>query len=349
MEISTQLEIFEKSSIAFSMPKLVHVRENLYACVFSVMKILPARYIIEQGIKRGEIKSNTTIVATSSGTFALGVAMVCRELGLKFVIFGDPAIDEHLYRKLKLLGGEIVIVTNPSIPGSYQHLRLKALHQYLQDNPNSFWMRQYDNPDNSKSYEALGRLIVEKLGKNLVLVGSVGSGGSTGGTIRGMRTYHSGIPLIGVDTFNSVLFGQPNGIRQLRGLGNTLLPKNVSHSLYDEIHWVCASDAYHHTLELLEKACLFCGPTSGAAYQVAAYKAKSDPANQYVFIAPDEGYRYQDTVYNEAWRSQQDFYRPTTTLKPQQVDHPRDAVGTWCAFHWGRRTYEEVLELSYHE
>ena len=50
--------------------------------------------------------------------------------------------------------------------------------------------------------------------------------------------------LVGVDTFNSILFGLPVGKRLLRGLGNSLMPQNVDHKAYDVIHWVSAEVAF---------------------------------------------------------------------------------------------------------
>ena len=135
-------------------------------------------------------------------------------------------------------------------------------------------MRQYDNLDNYKSYAVVGEMILNVVGSMVNVVGTVGSGGSTAGIIKAIRLKNMNAKLIGVDTFNSVLFGQPDGKRILRGLGNSIMPNNLNHSCYDEIHWVAANDAYYYTKWLFKNKSIFCGPTSGAAYQVANYLAK---------------------------------------------------------------------------
>lgn len=335
--------LFATFSDSILLPKIIHLNNNLYAAVFSIMKLLPAKYIISSAVNRGEIKEGYTIVDTSSGTFALGIGIICAELGFRFKIFGDPAIDPVLIQRLEDLGGSIHISTNPKNPGAYQKLRLEALNTFISQNTLSYWMRQYDNLDNYKSYAIVGELILKTLGSIVNIVGTVGSGGSTAGIIKAIRLKNIDAKLIGVDTFNSVLFGQPDGKRILRGLGNSIMPKNLNHSCYDEIHWVAANDAYYYTKWLFKNKSIFCGPTSGAAYQVANYLAKKNPQEKYIFIAPDEGYRYLTTVYNDVWLKQQEFYNTNITVEPSLVESPLYANSPWTSINWSRRTYQQVL------
>jgi cysteine synthase A len=335
--------LFSTFSDSILLPKIIHLNNNLYAAVFSIMKLLPAKYIISSAINRGEIKEGYTIVDTSSGTFALGIGIICSELGFRFKIFGDPAIDPVLIQRLEDLGGSIHISTNPKNPGAYQKLRLEALNNFISQDKLSYWMKQYDNLDNYKSYSVVGELILKTLGSMVNVVGTVGSGGSTAGIIKAIRLKNINAKLIGVDTFNSVLFGHPDGKRILRGLGNSIMPKNLNHSCYDEIHWVAANDAYYYTKWLFKNKAIFCGPTSGAAYQVANYLAKKNPQEKYIFIAPDEGYRYLSTVYNDVWLQHQEFYNTNITVEPSLVESPLYADGSWAYINWNRRTYQQVL------
>lgn len=206
-----------------------------------------------------------------------------------------------------------------------------------------YWTRQYDNLDNRKSYEPVGKLIVSALGHNIHLVGTVGSGGSSCGIITSIRRYNKSAELIGVDTYNSVLFGQPDGQRDLRGLGNTIMPENLVHELFDEIHWVSANDALYYTRQLHKRKALFYGPTTGAAFQVANYLANKDRKKIYVFIAPDEGYRYQDTAYDDSWLKEQTFYNQMITECPIEVLSPLEAAPPWSFLKWNRRKLKDVL------
>jgi len=343
IEFKQKTKAFHNVSDSLLFPRIIKLNKNLYVAAFSIMKLLPAKHIIHEAINRGDINENSTIVATSSGTYALGIATTCAELNLPFTIFGDTAIDKFLLDRLADLGGSIHISKNPKTPGAYQELRLAALKNYISEDKLRFWTKQYDNLDNRKAYSVVAEQILNTLGKNINIVGPVGSGGSTCGVALGLREVNPEIELIGVDTFNSVLFGQPDGARLLRGLGNSIIPKNLEHSLYDEIHWVSANEAHYHTRWLHQKKALFCGPTSGAAYQVAKHLSLKHPEKDFLFIAPDEGHRYLATTYNDEWLSKQPFYSKNIHNKPRKISHPLEAIGPWSYMKWNRRNYCEVI------
>src|ERR1700678_79105 len=113
--------------------------------------------------------------------------------------------------------------------------------------------------------------LVDRLGYVDGLIGPVGSGGSMCGTTAGLRADNSQVVAIGVDTPGSVLFGQPDQIRELRGLGTGVLPGNLDHTMFDEVHWCPAGVAYRETRLLHRRHALFHGPTSGAAMAVARW------------------------------------------------------------------------------
>lgn len=334
---------YSSFSDSILLPKIIKLGSNLYIVAFKLMKLLPAKFMLTEAQKRGNIKDNYIIVDTSSGTFALGLGIICSELGLKFKIFGDPAIDKNLRSRLCDLGGDVHIVKKTKNKGAYQKERLKALHNFISKENLSFWTKQYDNLDNSLSYSIVGELLISALGKNINVIGTVGSGGSTGGIISVIRSINVESKLIGVDTYNSVLFGHPDGKRDLRGLGNTILPKNLNHYLYDEVHWVSANDAFYFTRLLHQNNALFYGPTTGAAFQVAKYLANKNKNETYAFIAPDEGYRYFNTVYNDTWIKKQSYYNSSITANPKLVHSPLEAVPPWSYIKWNRRGLADVI------
>ncbi len=314
---------------------------------FRLMKSLPAKYIVERAIARNEIDFNSPIVETSSGTFALGLGIVCAEKGLSFHIVGDAAISPQLEAMLRDLGGTLQIVRTARGSGeaSIQVLRLEVLKERLRSEPACFWPQQYDNLDNQRSYAPFASQLLHAVGEDIVVVGSVGSGGSTCGTIKALRETDPSIKLVGVDTFGSVLFGLPNGPRLLRGLGNSVMPGNLEHECFDEVHWVSPFDAFHHTRMLYRKFGLFCGPTTGATYQVArSLEAASNKT--IVFTSPDEGYRYQHTVYNQEWLQENGCLNYEVTQEPTTVNSLDQVVEPWSRIHWNRRSLAEVVSKN---
>ena len=163
------------------------------------------------------------------------------------------------------------------------------------------------------------------------------------GTATALRTIVPECRAIAVDTQSSVLFGHPAGARELRGLGMSLMPANLDHRVFDDVHWCDAASAYLATRQLHQQHALFMGPTSGAAYLVARWWAKVNPGALTVVMLPDEGYRYQDTVYDDSWLQATGQLEPTVPDQPVLVDDPRFPQGLWACYDWQRRSYAEVL------
>ncbi|MEV7374772.1 cysteine synthase family protein [Streptomyces sp. NPDC090301] len=328
---------------ATELPRIIQVTDNLYAAAFSLMKLLPARYIIDRAEAAGLLRPGSRVIETSSGTFALGLAMVCRLRGYDLTIVGDSAIDRDLRNRLEMLGATVEIVEYAGQSGGIQGARLARVEELRALHPDSFVPGQYDNPDNPGAYAVVADLIGETVGSVDCLVGPVGSGGSTGGLAAALRPADPALHLVGVDTHGSIIFGSPDGPRTLRGLGSSIHPGNVRHSAYDEVHWVTAPEAFHATHELFRNHGLFMGPTSGASFQVAAWWAARNPDSKVVMVLPDEGYRYQSTVYHAEWLREQGIEPAPAPGGPVTVDHPLDAPSSWTRLVWARRGFDDVM------
>ncbi|MFD0266207.1 cysteine synthase family protein [Streptomyces sp. NPDC127106] len=336
---------FREITEATLLPKVVRLGPNLYGAVFSLMKLVPARYILRRALERGELEPGTVIVETTSGTFGLALAMEAALLERELILVSDPIIDARLHRRLSDLGTTVVIVEHPAAEGGYQASRLARLAELRAGLPRTFCPEQYSNPDNPASYRIVAELLRDTLGQVDCVVGPVGSGGSLCGTVRALRAQTPHTRAIGVDTHRSVLFGQPDGPRLLRGLGNSLLPANLDHTVLDEVHWCSAAEAFAMTRWAHRHHALFQGPTSGAALLSARWWAEANPDAVCVVMLPDEGYRYLDTVYDDEWIDGQgiDVTAPLPD-KPVEVLHPSSPAGDgWSRYPWQRRGLEAVL------
>lgn len=327
---------------AMERPRIIQLRPNLYAAAFGLMKLLPARYMLDRAEERGEVDRGTTVLETSSGTFGLGLAMVCRLRGYNLGLVGDPAIDTALRRRLRQLGARLEICEKPSSRGGYQRARLDRLEALREQYPRHWIPGQYGNPDNPVSYATVAEQLAETIGAPDCLVGAVGSGGSTGGTGSFLRLVAPELWVIGVDTPRSTIFGQPDGPRLVRGLGNSLIPPNVNHEIYDEVHWVGAGPTFRATRHLHGSHALYMGPTSGAAFLVADRWAQENPDGTAVVLLPDEGHRYQDTVYADEWLHEHGIdLGPVPPVEPRELTDATAECGDWAWMRWDRRRLGE--------
>ncbi|WP_105428293.1 pyridoxal-phosphate dependent enzyme [Neorhizobium sp. T6_25] len=328
----------------FEDPRLIQIGSNLYGAAFFLMKLLPARFILEHAFERGEITAESCICETSSGTFALALAMLTAQSGNGLFIVCDWAIDPKLQRRLLELGARLEIIMDPQPRHGLQQARLDRLHLLLSENGSRFWPCQYDNPDNPLSYAKVAAKLVERIGRIDCLVGTVGSGGSLCGTARYLRMLFPDLFVIGVDTMNSVLFGQPDAPRLIRGLGGSMLPKNIDHAQVDEVHWLSAAETFRATRDLHHRHALFMGPTSGAAFKVAAWWSASHRDKNTVVLMPDEGHRYIDTAYDDDWlAANSPEWIKSSPERPATTAEPSSQFTSWTRFAWCRRAYSEVL------
>jgi cysteine synthase len=339
---------YTEATEAYQLPRLVRLAPNLYAACFTLMKMIPARYILRKAEADGRLEPGTVIVETTSGTFGLALAMQAVHMDRPLILVSDPVIDERLHRRLADLGAVVdkVPAAAGAGAGGYQAARLQRLEQVKAQHPATFCPEQYSNPDNPRSYAAVAELLVECLGQVDCVVGPVGSGGSMCGTTTYLRSVLPECRALGVDTQCSVLFGHPEGHRELRGLGMSVMPANVDHRVFDGVHWCSASAAYAATRHLHRRHALFMGPTSGAAYLVGRWWASANPGALTVVLMPDEGYRYLDTVYDDEWLAARGHADRPLPVEPVPVDDPRRPVGPWSAYDWGRRTYDQVMTAA---
>ncbi|GAA0290630.1 hypothetical protein GCM10010302_31480 [Streptomyces polychromogenes] len=298
--------------------------QNLFA-----MKDRVARNILLEARRLGTLKPGDPVIESSSGTMALGVALVGRSLGHEVHIVTDPRIDPVTLAKLRALGCRVHIVEAMTSHG-WQSARLERLAELQSELPGAFWPQQYTNPDNPGAYRTLAGELLADLGRFDTLVGAVGSGGSLCGTARALRERLPALHVVGVDCVGSALFGQPDVPQRLQsGLGNSLLPKNLDRTLVDEVHWLNDHEAFAATWDLAREQQIFGGNTSGSVYRVLTGLAdRAEPGTRIVGILPDRGDRYADTVYNdEHWDANR--LREVPTAPAPAALGPGGTARTW--------------------
>jgi cysteine synthase/biotin carboxylase len=305
--------------------------QNLFA-----MKDRVARQVILDARESGALVDGGAIVESSSGTMALGLALVGRFLGHPVHIVTDPRIDPITLAKLETLGCAVHVVETMTSQG-WQSARLERLADLMAELPGAFWPRQYTNPQNPIAYRALARELLADLGRVDVIVGSVGSGGSLCGTSRALLPDLPDLRVVAVDAVGSVLFAQPDvPSRKQSGLGNSLYPGNLDHTIVDEVHWLSDAEAFDATRRLAGEQQIFGGNTSGSVYRILTHvAAHAAPGTRIVGILPDRGDRYIQSVFRA------DLDGPLSTV-PVEVPYGT-TVSSWSYSSIPRRTRPVLL------
>ena len=84
---------FVEATEAYQIPRVVRLTPNLYAVCFTLMKMIPARYILRRAVREGRLEPGTVIVESTSGTFGLALAMQGVHLDRPVVLVSDPVIE----------------------------------------------------------------------------------------------------------------------------------------------------------------------------------------------------------------------------------------------------------------
>nr|WP_230416214.1 pyridoxal-phosphate dependent enzyme [Micromonospora tarapacensis] len=293
------------------------------------MKDRVAREVVLAARATGELTPGAPIVESSSGTLALGLALVGAVLGHPVHIVTDPRIDPITLAKLRSLGCVVHVVSAMARHG-WQSARLERLAELRRELPGSYWPQQYGNPLNPRAYRALAREITADLGAVDVLVGSVGSGGSLCGTARALREQQPASRVVAVDCVGSVLFGHPDQPRRRQsGLGNSLHPENLDHTVLDEIHWLNDREAFAATRDLAREQGIFAGNSAGSVYQVMkGLIGRLAPGIRMVGILPDRGDRYAEGFYDDTYWAEQQLDDLPLAREPVRVSYGTE-ITSW--------------------
>lgn len=319
--------------------------KNLFGAFFWLMKITVAFQMLK------DAQPGTRLVESTSGTMGFGLALTCHAMGFPLTLVGDPSIDPALKNLMEeVFGADVHIVTERRAVGGYQVPRLRFLNKILSENPNAFWTRQYDNPSNADAYRDPAAAIHQAFAAAGVhvdyLVAPVGSGGSISGITRFLRAAGHPAHAVAVDTHGSVLFGQRDGPRPLRGLGNSIHPLNLDYELIDTVHWVQADHAFCSTRQLFAEFGLDRGPTTGAAYFVARYLARLHPGSCVLFLSPDRAERYLSTVYSRSFCESHGLWTEDLPDAPAVVSEPSRAGTGWQCYSWNRKKLTDIIPAS---
>jgi 2,3-diaminopropionate biosynthesis protein SbnA len=263
--------------------------------------------ILTHALAAGVIDHDTTIVESSSGNFAIGLAQMCAYLGLRLVCVVDIKTTALNIGIIEAYGARVDLVSKPDPEsGEYLKARLKRVRQILDSVPNAFWPNQYANADNSGAhYGSTMPEIASVLGSDidyLVLATS------TCGTLRGCADYihDHGMKtkVVAVDAMGSVIFGRPSGKRLLPGHGAGIVPTLLKPDLADIVVHVSDLDCVLGCRRLVQHEAILAGASSGgviSAIERLAADGVVAPGARVAAILADRGERYLDTVYSDSW------------------------------------------------
>lgn len=324
---------------AIGRPDLIRLDDRLVCLRFETMKVVSALAAVRHLLDTGVVRRGDTLLDSSSGIYAYALALACHRHGMHCHVVGSTTVDRTLRTQLAVLGATLEQMEPCDDLKLDQKRRVERIHEILAAHPEYHWMRQYHDDIHYLGYRVVADRIREETGTDrLTVVGGVGSGASTGALTRYLRDASDAAPtdveLVGVQPYGSLTFGaqhtsDPEII--IAGIGSSIPFGNVAHELYDTLHWISFDAALSGAVDLLRRHAVFAGLSSGAAYLAARHEHDRAPERTVLFIAPDTGHRYTDTVYTRHREA-----APLADLAPRDIADQTELALPWSRMPWNR-------------
>ncbi|RED50287.1 cysteine synthase CysM [Seonamhaeicola aphaedonensis] len=254
------------------------------------VKDRPAFNMINEALKRGDVKKGGTLVEATSGNTGIALALIANLLGVNMVLIMPENSTEERVKTMRAYGAEVILTpADIGIEGS------RDLAFKLRDEKGYVLLNQFGNDDNWKAhYKTTGPEIwKDTTGRITHFVSAMG----TTGTIMGVSTYlkekNGDVTIVGA---------QPDDNSRIPGIRKwpeEYIPKFFDRSKVDQVIEVTEADAKATTQRLAKEAGVFAGMSSGGSVFCALKLAESIDAGVIVAIICDRGDRYLSSTLFE--------------------------------------------------
>jgi len=279
------------------------------------VKDRPARQIILEAEKRGEIKPGGLVVEATAGNTGIGLALVANARGYRTLIVIPETQSQEKKDMLRLCGAQLVEV--PAVPYSnpnnYQHIGRRLADQLRKNEPNGvLFADQWNNLDNRKAhYVSTGPEIWEQTGGKVDgFICAIGTGGTVAGVATYLREKKNDIVIGVADPKGAAMYdlfthGQAKaspGGSITEGIGLGRVTRIIEDIKVDKPYLIPDEEAIPLIFDLLEHEGLCMGGSTGINLAGAIRLAKDmGPGHTIVTILADYGTRYQSKLFNPAF------------------------------------------------
>ncbi len=251
-----------------------------------------AMSMINEGMNKGIINKNTTIIEATSGNTGIGLAGVCASLGLKLIIVMPSSMSIERRKIMSALGAKIELTApEKGMKGSLE--KANELHHMCKD---SVILSQFENEANVKIHrETTAKEIIKDFNGEIidVFAAGVGTGGSLTGIASVLKQHYPNIHIVAIEpTSSAVLSGDDPSPHKIQGIGAGFIPPILDTNIYNEVMKVSDEEAFSMTRYIASKEGLLLGISSGANIYATKILAKKYPNTNILTMLNDTGQRY---------------------------------------------------------
>lgn len=294
-----------------------------------------ALFIIEDAVKKGQLRPGGVIVEGTAGNTGIGLALVGNALGFRSVIVVPDTQSQEKKDTLRLCGAELIEV--PAVPYSDPNNYVKVSGRLAAQLANSekngtIWANQFDNIANRRGHiETTGQEIWRQTeGKIDGFTCAVGTGGTLAGVAMALKAHNAAVRIALADPMGAALYSyyttgelKAEGSSIAEGIGQGRITKNLEGAPIDIAYQIPDAEAVPIIFDLLEHEGLCLGGSSGINVAGAVRLARDlGPGHTIVTILADYGTRYQSKLFNPAFLRQKNLPVPAWLERRSTVTVP---------------------------
>ena len=250
------------------------------------VKDRPAKRMIEEAERMGDLTPDKTILDSTSGNTGIGYAMVASAKGYRLTLVMPGNVSKERIETVRAYGGEIVF----SDPAEGSDGAILMARQMRAENPGRYYMPdQYNNPNNPLAhYHTTAPEIIEQTdGRVTHFVAGLGTSGTMVGTGRRLHEYNPESKVVAVQPSSGW-----HGLEGLKHIPTAIRPGIYDESVHDILIDVETEDAIELARRLAQTEGILGGHSCGAALWGAAKVSEGLQSGVVVMIFPDGGDRY---------------------------------------------------------
>jgi cysteine synthase B len=242
--------------------------------------------LITEGERSGALTPGKTIVDSSSGNTAVGLALVGRAMGYPVELLMPASVSEDRRRLCRAYGARITLTD--AFSGSDGAI-VKVREIVAAEPDKYFYTDQYRNPANPLAhYTTTGPEVWDQTGGRIThFVAGLGTSGTVMGTGRYLRERNPKVRIVAVEPDEPL-----HGLEGLKHMPTAVVPEIYDTAGHDAMVRVATEDAYEVWCEVLGSSGLFVGHSSAAALLAAREVARDLRYGVVVALLPDGGERY---------------------------------------------------------
>jgi cysteine synthase A len=304
------------------------------------VKDRPARQIIIEAEKRGDIRKGGLVVEGTAGNTGIGLALVANARGYRTLIVMPNTQSQEKKDMVRLAGADLVEV--PAVPYSnpnnYQHIARRIAERLRQSESNGvLFADQWNNLDNRQAhYLSTGPEIWQQTGGKVDgFICAVGTGGTLAGASIYLREKNKDIVIgcadpRGAAMYNLFTTGQAKsteGGSITEGIGLGRVTAIIQDIKVDKAYLIPDEEAVPVVFDLLEHEGLCLGGSSGINVAGAIRLAQEmGPGHTIVTVLCDYGTRYQSKLFNPQFLRSKKLPVPAWLERTPNIEIPFEKV-----------------------